>query len=155
MDMVLTNDPGIDEGQIMIFIKAGDSIYGFENSHSSLLRYIRMILQACTSKAMSTEMQKFREIFMPRACERYKYVKRNVGIDTLEFTVDDIRRPFNHDHPEKGRFIIVAWPDQCIENTLLPLLIDEGLIESISLRRYRLREDGKKYFILTVGFLLL
>jgi hypothetical protein len=39
----------------------------------------------------------------------------------------------------------VAWPDQYIENTLLPVLIDERLIESISPRRYRLREDGKRY----------
>ena len=58
---------------------------------------------------MSTEVQKFKEIFMPRACEKYKYVKRNMGIDTLEFLVDDIRRPFNHDYPEKGGFNIVAW----------------------------------------------
>ena len=94
---------------------------------------------------MSTEIQKFSEIFMSRACEKYKYVKRNMGIDTLEFLVDDIRRPFNHDQPEKGGFNIIAWPDQYIENTLLPLLIDEGLIESISPRRYRLREDGKRY----------
>jgi hypothetical protein len=36
-------------------------------------------------------------------------------------------------------------PDRYIENTLLPLLIDEGLIESISSGRYRLREDGKRY----------
>jgi hypothetical protein len=57
----------------------------------------------------------------------------------------DIRRPFNHDQPEKGGFNIMAWPDQYIENNLLPLLIDEGLIESISPRRYRLREDGKRY----------
>jgi hypothetical protein len=42
---------------------------------------------------MSSEIQKFRE-----------YIKRNMGIDTLEFLVDDIRRPFNHDHPEKGGF---------------------------------------------------
>jgi hypothetical protein len=94
---------------------------------------------------MSTEIQKFSEIFMSRACEKYKYIKRNMGIDTLEFLVDDIRRPFNHDQPEKGGFNIIAWPDQYIENTLLPLLIDEGLIESISPRRYRLREDGKRY----------
>ena len=94
---------------------------------------------------MSTETQKFREIFMPRACEKYKYVKRKTGIDTLEFLLDDMRRPFNHDHPEKGGFNIIAWPDQYIENTLLPSLIDEGLIESISPGRYRLREDGKRY----------
>jgi hypothetical protein len=102
-------------------------------------------LQPSTSDRWSTEIHKFREIFMPRACEKYKYVKRNMGIDTLEFLLDDIRRPFNHDHPEKGGFNIVAWPDQYIENTLLPPLIDEGLIESISPRRYRLREDGKRY----------
>jgi hypothetical protein len=83
----------------------------------------RTFLQPSTSDRWSTEIQKFREIFMPRACEKYKYVKRN-GIDTLEFLVDDIRRPFNHDHPEKGGFNIVAWPDRYIENTLLPLLID-------------------------------
>jgi hypothetical protein len=94
---------------------------------------------------MSSEKQKFREIFMPRACEKYKYVKRKTGIDTFEFLIDDIRRPFNHDHPEKGGFNIIAWPDHYIENTLLPLLIDEGLIESISSGRYRLREDGKRY----------
>lgn len=105
----------------------------------------RTFLQPSTSDRWSTEIQKFREIFMPRACEKYKYVKRNMGIDTLEFLVDDIRRPFNHDRPEKGGFNIVAWPNQYIENTLLPLLIDEGLIESISPRRYRLREDGKRY----------
>ena len=63
-----------------------------------------------------------------------------MGIDTLEFLLDDIRRPFNHDRPEKGRFNIVAWPNQYIENTLLPLLINEGLIESISPGRYRLKE---------------
>jgi hypothetical protein len=57
---------------------------------------------------MSTEIQKFREIFMPRACEKYKYVKRVSGIDTFEFLADDIRRPFNHDYPEKGGFNIVA-----------------------------------------------
>ena len=82
---------------------------------------------------------------MPRACEKYKYVKRKTGIDTLEFLIDDIRRPFNHDLPEKGGFNIIAWPDHYIENTLLPLLIDEGLIESISSGRYRLREAGKRY----------
>jgi hypothetical protein len=92
---------------------------------------------------MPTEIQKFREIFMPRVCEKYKYFKRKTGIDTLEFLLDEIRRPFNHYHPEKGGFNIVAWPDQYIENTLLPLLIDERLIESISLRRYRLREEEK------------
>jgi hypothetical protein len=85
------------------------------------------------------------EIFMPRACEKYKYVKRVSGIDTFEFLVDDIRRPFNHDDPEKGGFNIVAWPDQYIENALLPLLIDERLIESISPGRYRVREHGKRY----------
>ena len=53
--------------------------------------------------------------FMPRACEKYKYVKRNMGIDTLEFLLDDIRRPFNHDHPERGGFNIVAWPDRYIK----------------------------------------
>ena len=94
---------------------------------------------------MSTEIQKFREIFMPRACEKYKYVKRNMGIDTLEFLVGDIRRLFNHDHPEKGGFNVLAWPDRYIEKILLPLLIDEGLIESISTGRYRLREGGKRY----------
>jgi hypothetical protein len=52
----------------------------------------------------------FREIFMSRACEKYKHVKRNMCIETLEFIVDDIRRPFNHDYPEKGGFNIVAWP---------------------------------------------
>jgi hypothetical protein len=92
---------------------------------------------------VSTEIQKFTEIFMPRACEKYKYVKKKMGIDTLEFLVDDIRRPFNHDHPEKSGFNIVAWPDQYIENTLLPPLIDEGLIESISPRRYRIREASR------------
>ena len=45
---------------------------------------------------MSTEIQKIREIFMPRVCKKYKYLKRNTGIDTLEFLVEDIRRPFNH-----------------------------------------------------------
>jgi hypothetical protein len=94
---------------------------------------------------MSTEVQKFREIFMSRACEKYKYVKRSTGIDTFEFLLVDIRRPFNHYHPEKGGFNIVAWPDQYIERTLLPLPIDEGLIESISPGRYRLREGGKRY----------
>ena len=94
---------------------------------------------------MSTEIQKFREIFMPRACEKYKYVKKVSGIDTLEFLLDDIRRPFNHGHPEKAGFNIVTWPNRYIENTLLPLLIDERLIESISPTRYRLREDGKRY----------
>jgi hypothetical protein len=44
-----------------------------------------------------------------------------------------------------GLDLVTAWPDQYIENTLLPVLIDEGLIESISPRRYRLREDGKRY----------
>ena len=73
---------------------------------------------------MSTEIQKFREIFMARACEKYKYIKRNMGIDTLEFVLDDIRKPFNHDPPKKGGFNIEAWSDQYIENTLLPLLID-------------------------------
>ena len=77
---------------------------------------------------------------MPRACEKYKFVKRKTGIDT-----HDIRRPFSHDHPEKGGLNIIAWPDHYIENTLLPLLIDEGLIENISPGRYRLREDGKRY----------
>ena len=66
-----------------------------------------------------------------------------MGIDTLEFLVDDIRRPFNHDQPEKGGFNIMAWPDQYIENTLLPLLIDEGLIESIFPRRSDLEKMEK------------
>jgi hypothetical protein len=35
MDMVLTKNPSIDEDQIMIFIEAGDPMYGFEDSHSS------------------------------------------------------------------------------------------------------------------------
>ena len=35
MDLVLTNYPSIDEGQIMIFVKAGDSMYWFDDSHSS------------------------------------------------------------------------------------------------------------------------
>jgi hypothetical protein len=60
---------------------------------------------------MSTETQKFREIFMSHACEKYKYVKRNTDIDTFEFLLADIRRPFNHYHPNKGGFNIVAWPD--------------------------------------------
>ena len=51
---------------------------------------------------MSTEIQKFSEIFMSRACEKYKYVKRNMGIDTLEFLVDDIRRPFNQTNPKRA-----------------------------------------------------
>jgi hypothetical protein len=97
------------------------------------------------TKGVPSEVQKFREIFMPRACEKYKYLKRSTGIDTLEFLLEDIRRPFNHYHPEKGGFNIVRWPDQYIENILLPLLIDERLIERISPRRYRLREDGKRY----------
>jgi hypothetical protein len=97
------------------------------------------------TKGISTEIQKFREIFMPRVCEKYKYVKKVSGIDTFEYLVFDIRRPFNHDPPEKGGVNIVAWLDQYIENTLLPSLIDEGLIESISPGRYRLREDGKRY----------
>jgi hypothetical protein len=82
MDMVLTNNPCIDEGQIMIFIKAGDSKYGFEDSHSSLLCFIRFSFRRCAFQ--------FARDDKPDMTDMLKMALENAG-----FSVDIFNDPLN------------------------------------------------------------
>lgn len=100
-----------------------------------------------TSKCiMVTDQEKFRDAFMPKACEKYNYLKWNRYIDSLEFTLHDFGSPQDRIHPDRGGFDMEhVWGRQLIEDEMLHFLENEGLIERMPSGIYGLTDRGKKY----------
>jgi hypothetical protein len=106
----------------------------------------KIILDRGHIPTLSPDEESFKNIFMQRACEKYKYLLRNKGRNALEFIVGDVRKPFNYSNPEEAGFNIRGWiSEEYIENKLLAAILNEGLIERVSSGRYRLTDGGKKY----------
>jgi antitoxin component of MazEF toxin-antitoxin module len=106
----------------------------------------KVILDRGHIPKLSRDEESFKNILMQRASEKYRYLLRNRGRNTLDFVVGDIRKPFNYSRPEEAGFNIRGWiSEDYIENTLLAAILNEGLIERVSSGKYRLTEEGKKY----------
>jgi hypothetical protein len=83
------------------------------------------------------ERRVFGNIFWQRVCQKYRHLSRNTNTTEFIFDIAGVRRNVN----EEGGLGILGFDEQFTEQRLREIE-NEGLIELIPERKFRLTQDG-------------